>query len=214
MENKETKTPFRYYRRNLPHFHPKNAIFFLTYRIDLSLPKEALRKINQKRRELKAKVDDHRLSSTNKDKLLFDYFDRLLAAQTESQQWLVNADAAQTVIDSLLYFHHKRYDLICTLVMPNHVHTLLRVAENEFEESLTLEEIVSTHKKYTATQINKILNRKGQFWQHEGYDHVVRDEKELYRILVYILQNPVKAGLVDDFLKWPHYWLNPDYVKL
>jgi REP element-mobilizing transposase RayT len=57
-------------------------------------------------------------------------------------------------------------------------------------------------KWYTAKECNKILNCTGQFWQHESYDHVVRNEEELNRIIEYILNNPVKAGLVETHEDW------------
>ncbi|MAU00364.1 MAG: hypothetical protein CL608_24750 [Anaerolineaceae bacterium] len=58
-------------------------------------------------------------------------------------------------------------------------------------------------KRYTAVEANKVLGRQGQFWQHESYDHIVRDEAELQRIRQYVLNNPVKAGLVDSAEQWP-----------
>ncbi len=57
-------------------------------------------------------------------------------------------------------------------------------------------------KRYTAYEANQILGRSGAFWQHESYDHFARDEKELERIIKYVLYNPVKAGLVDDWKSW------------
>ena len=50
-------------------------------------------------------------------------------------------------------------------------------------------------KSYTANEANKLLRRTGQFWQHESYDHWVRDEDEMERIVAYINANAVKAGL-------------------
>ena len=40
-----------------------------------------------------------------------------------------------------------------------------------------------------------MLRRTGAFWQSESYDHWVRDDDELLRIIDYIENNPVKAGL-------------------
>jgi putative DNA methylase len=51
-------------------------------------------------------------------------------------------------------------------------------------------------KSYTAHEANKLLGRTGQFWQHESYDHWLRDEEELERVVAYINANPVRAGLV------------------
>jgi len=47
-----------------------------------------------------------------------------------------------------------------------------------------------------------VLQRAGPFWQAEWFDHWVRDDPEQSRIVDYIRQNPVKAGLVSS---WEHY---------
>ena len=62
-------------------------------------------------------------------------------------------------------------------------------------------------KSYSAREANKILGRRGSFWQAESYDHIVRDEDELERIIKYVIYNPVKAGLVDRWEDWKHTYL-------
>ena len=63
--------------------------------------------------------------------------------------------------------------------------------------------IMQSLKGRTARQVNLLLGRSGDFWQHENYDHVVRDEAERQRIVTYILNNPVKANLVEHWQDWP-----------
>ena len=63
--------------------------------------------------------------------------------------------------------------------------------------------IMHSLKGRSAIQANPLLNRQGEFWQHENYDHVVRDEAEKNRIITYILYNPVKAGFTQDWQAWP-----------
>ncbi len=65
-----------------------------------------------------------------------------------------------------------------------------------------LTDILRRIKGSTAREANKILKRSGAFWQHESYDHVIKDGKELDKIVWYVLNNPVKAGYVDDWQKW------------
>ncbi len=75
--------------------------------------------------------------------------------------------------------------------MANHVHALLlpKVSPPRLLQSL---------KGATARQANLVLGRTGEtFWQAESYDHWVRDEGEWDRIVAYIGNNPVKAGLVE-----------------
>jgi putative transposase len=62
----------------------------------------------------------------------------------------------------------------------------------------------------TARYCNLELKHTGSFWQHESYDHVVRDDQELERTLRYILTNPVKAGLVKEWKSWPFTYISPE----
>ena len=103
--------------------------------------------------------------------------------------------------------------------MPNHVHVLLQPLDKELatrpnakladrdrdEQADTmspLAAIMHSLKSYTAHKANELLGRSGQFWQHESYDHWVRDQEELQRIVDYIAWNPVKANRVKE----PHEW--------
>ena len=66
----------------------------------------------------------------------------------------------------------------------------------------TLSSIMQSLKGYTAWKANRLLGRSGAFWHHESYDHAVRNASEWQRIITYVLNNPVKAGLVDEWEKW------------
>lgn len=69
---------------------------------------------------------------------------------------------------------------------------------------------MQSFKRYTARQANLFLQREGPFWQAESYDHVVRHSAELERVIHYILNNPVKAGLVKQWQDWPWSWRKAD----
>lgn len=77
-----------------------------------------------------------------------------------------------------------------------------------------LGDIMESLKRYTALECNRILKRKGSFWQHENYDHVVRNQKELVRIVEYILNNPVKAGFCNSPKEWQWNYYNPNLISL
>jgi len=98
--------------------------------------------------------------------------------------------------------------------MPNHVHVVLSINDEalvgQFNKlSYRLSRILHSIKRYTAREANKLIGCYGAFWQHESYDHVVRDERELDRIVQYVLNNPVSAGLTKDPETWK--W---NYVKV
>ena len=86
--------------------------------------------------------------------------------------------------------------------MPNHGHVVCTPLEKDKDSFYSLAEILQSLKRHTARQSNLVLGRSGAFWQDESYDHIVRDEAELERIIKYVIYNPVKAGLVDDWTEW------------
>jgi putative DNA methylase len=91
----------------------------------------------------------------------------------------------------------KKYRLIAWVIMPNHVHFLAKPLKKEH-----LPNILHTIKSYTAHEINKILNRKAQFRQHESFDRYIRNEEHFVNVVGYIENNPVKAGLCQAARDW------------
>ena len=53
--------------------------------------------------------------------------------------------------------------------------------------------------------INRILGRKGTLWAKDSFDRYARDEPEWFRILNYILRNPVKAWLTEHGRTFLHF---------
>jgi REP element-mobilizing transposase RayT len=104
--------------------------------------------------------------------------------------WLGRPDIAELVESALRHFDGERYGLGSYVIMPNHVHVLVRPLQGH-----ALSAILHSWKSFTATQANRRLERSGQFWQEESFDHIVRDEHELLKFEKYIVENPTKAGL-------------------
>jgi putative DNA methylase len=146
-------------------------------------------------------------------KQFFAEYDRYLDTVT-NLDWLSQSSVAEIVRKSLYHFDGTRYQLMAYCIMPNHVHVLFQpdgpqtpcsvpeVADETSDHKSPLSAILHSWKSYTAKEANKVLGRSGGFWQHESYDHWVRDEEELERIVQYIIGNPVKAELVQQ----PHEW--------
>ena len=114
------------------------------------------------------------------------------------QCFLRDPRVAQMVQDALRYFDGKRYSLLEWCIMPNHVHLLLQMADG-----YTLAQTIHSLKSYTANEANKILGRQGPFWWREYFDRYIRDYQHYKRVVCYILNNPVKAGLVKVVEDWP-----------
>jgi putative DNA methylase len=118
---------------------------------------------------------------------------------------LSDARIAQLVEAALLEHYRALYILWAYVVMPNHAHALLtpKLVEGSDDEYVELETITKLIKGRTAREANQLLSRTGQsFWQDESYDHWVRDDMEFGRVINYIENNPVKAGLVKRPEEW------------
>jgi REP element-mobilizing transposase RayT len=105
--------------------------------------------------------------------------------------------ARKQVMENILFDHGKRYDLVLGVVMPDHVHLLLRPRERSPGVWYDLAEIMKGIKGVSARRINQLLGTTGKVWQQESYDRIMRDEQELEEKLRYIWENPIKAGLTD-----------------
>ncbi len=81
--------------------------------------------------------------------------------------------------------------------MPNHVHLLFKVL------GVPMSQLLDAWKGFTAKQANKVLGRRGKFWQEGYWDTFMRDEAHEQRTKKYIEQNQVKAGLVVSSKEWP-----------
>ena len=93
--------------------------------------------------------------------------------------------------------------------MPDHVHLVLTpLRDGNGVYSVT--EILQGIKSSSAHQINKLLDRKGQVWQHESFDHVLRCEEAIAAKVGYVIQNPVRAGLVSSVFEYRWLWVAPE----
>ena len=57
-------------------------------------------------------------------------------------------------------------------------------------------------KTYTAQGANKLLQRKGRFWMPDYFDRYTRDGTHFNKVIAYIENNPVKAGLCQSPADW------------
>ena len=87
----------------------------------------------------------------------------------------LNEPARTIVMDNWKYWHGKHYLLHAVVVMPDHVHVMITPKRKEDGDWFTLGKILHTNKGFTAHEINKAMNRSGQFWQDERFDRMMRN---------------------------------------
>ena len=189
-----------FYERHLPHFQLAGATIFVTFRLAGSLPIKLLQSLDEEKRLMSSRIEKiadpsaRREAITQGNKLLFGRWDSALGTSKTGNNWLSDTKVAEIVWEAIHGQNGVNYVLDACCIMPNHVHmviTPLKIGEGY----KPLSEIMQSLKGKTSRQANIILGRNGQFWQHESYDHVVRDDNELERIVNYVVDNPSRAGL-------------------
>jgi REP element-mobilizing transposase RayT len=114
------------------------------------------------------------------------------------------------VLDSCIHGHDRKYNLRVALVMPDHAHLILTpLTDLQRLRIFSLHEILQGIKSFSARRINEHLGRRGQAWQRESFDHVLRCSESLDAKIAYVLANPVRAGLVRLPEEYPWKWEKP-----
>lgn len=206
-----------FYQRHLPHYQSPGATYFVTFRLKDSLPKEVLAQLLEER-EIEKRVIQQTKSKEEQlikffefQKKYFGHFDEFLDRASDGPFWLKNPGIASITSEAIHFRDSKMYDLLAFCIMPNHIHMVFELLRGLSDAShvgrrdsspYIVTNIVENLKWYTALEANRALGRRGAFWQHESYDHVIRDDNELQTFIRYVIENPVKAGLVQHWRDW------------
>jgi REP element-mobilizing transposase RayT len=108
---------------------------------------------------------------------------------------------ASIVSNALKWFEQsERIALKTAVLMPDHLHFVAGLKTD------TLPKLMHSLKSYTAKQVNALLNRQGSLWQDQYHEHAIRKDENLNEVVLYMLHNPVRAGLVEDFHDYPFWY--------
>lgn len=208
----------RFYRRHLPHFQPPGATLFVTFRLAGSVPRDVAERLSREAEQRRKVLDsigdpqERRRRSYIELNRLFGKWDAVLDGATPGPSWLAQPEVAALVANALHDHDGREYDLVAFCIMPNHVHVVFAPMRKDERTYHSLSSIMRSLKGRTARKANLLLGRGGGFWQQENYDQVVPDEAEVSRIVAYVLDNPVKAGLAQARGGWE--WSYSRYESL
>src|SRR5258708_4380069 len=125
-------------------------------------------------------------------------------------RWILPEHVRSTVLDCCLHDNGVKFNLCLAVVMPDHVHLIITpLVDRGAMEIYSLARIMDTIKGASAHKINKTLGRKGHVWQAESFDHVLWSSESLDAKVEYLLENPVRAGLVRKRTEYPWLWTKP-----
>ncbi len=125
----------------------------------------------------------------------------ITATVQERKPIFISPQIAEIVLESLHWLEkQEKIILDAAVVMPDHFHFVAALCDG------SLSKIMHSLKSFTAKRINDLLNRQGRIWQPQYHDHAIRKEETLIDVVIYTLNNPVRAGLVKDFHDYPFWY--------
>jgi len=118
----------------------------------------------------------------------------------------VDEDNATIVLNSIQWLRSAgRFLVDAAVVMPDHLHVVGELGES------TLSQVMHSLKSFSARQL-VTAGVAPPVWQDGYHDHGLRNDED-YRLKIrYVLQNPVRAGLVQQVHEYP-YLILPEWWK-
>lgn len=122
-----------------------------------------------------------------------------LTLQDRAQGWLT--DRFHLIFREILLHTAARYALWCPAycLMPDHLHLIwmgLRLHSHQLNAM-----------RFLRRHLGPALGQNRR-WQHQAHDHVLRQEERernaFAKTCFYLLDNPVRAGLVSSASEWPY----------
>ena len=107
-----------------------------------------------------------------------------------------HVDLARTQI--LRAAGQESFDLIAYCFMPDHVHLLVSGSLPSSDGR----RFIARAKQFSGFYYQKEFRER--LWQRYSDEHVLRPEEDTFRFARYILENPVRAGLVRSLYDYPY----------
>lgn len=120
----------------------------------------------------------------------------LLTACTDNKRPLFQyANVAELVTEEIRHLHSNSWQILGFCVMPNHIHLLVLNVDG------SLLDLMKCLKGRVSARLRG--NVEPPVWQRSFHDHILRRNEDINRTIYYLLQNPVRAGIVDDWTQFP-----------
>lgn len=181
-------------RGHLPHWHQNGKIQFVTFRLNDSLPAIQLAVLKDERQRF-MQLHPQPWSEHVETAYYQRFEDRMDAfLQAGCGACWLRKPAVRREVEGVLHFYDGlKYTLYAYVVMPNHVHVLMEMADGE-----KCAAVVGDWKSYITRSVNKLRGCRGSLWQHESFDRLIRSKEDLRRKVYYIRHNGDKLP-PDDY---------------
>jgi len=215
-----------FYRRKLPHYNTPGQIYFVTWILETSVPKKAIKE-NAIQLEISKNNIDFAIHTKQADekiqelkeqhkklqKALNQKIEKILHNEIHPEINLHKPENLNTILKTLTFWEEKKIENIAWSIMPNHLHWVFYLKEKDTDgKAIYLQDLLHSVKLFTARNINLNENRTGRLWIKESFDTTIRNDKHLYSAINYTLRNPVKARLATTWKNWKGNFINKKFL--
>jgi putative transposase len=119
-----------------------------------------------------------------------------ICAEPRDKNHFCHPKIGAAILD-FIRLYNERHHWFCdvAVLMPDHIHLLV-----SFPPEKTVSQVVGLWKRGLAKS-------SGIKWQRNFFEHRMRHDESMQQKSDYLLNNPVRAGLIDDPIKWSYLWL-------
>ena len=192
----------KFIKGNLPHWLVADRTYFITIRLNGSLPRSVVDELIAERQILiDAECDDEQ-EWLKLHRAQFLKIDGILDTAHESTGYsLTQPEVATSILKSFKWLTavDVGWQIHAATIMSTHIHIVM---SNSAGRSGELINDLEKFKRFTGREANKTLKRTGRFWARESFDHWCRTAEKTEAAIMYVRENPVKAGLVKQWQDW------------
>lgn len=120
--------------------------------------------------------------------------------------FILSEEARTLVFDHCLFENGRTVQMHAFVVMPDHVHLLFIPLQKDQDHYYSLAKIMNGIKGAPAHSVNKLLGRTGSLWLPESFDRIVRTAAGFDQRKLYIIGNPITAGLAKGPGEYQWCW--------
>ena len=188
-----------FWQGRLPHWEVEDGKYFLTIHLRGAIPQSGHARIQEIARQLRHADPKQEDSILKIQRRIFAEMEAWLDRAAPSAL-LRQPEVAATVMEAIKHRQENHvWNMFEYVVMPTHLHLFFETGDGHIKQ------VMEQFKRWTGHQAGQLVNLAGdRFWQVEWFDHWTRSDGESEKIIRYIRQNPVKAGLVRHFTQWPY----------
>ncbi len=190
----------------LPHWEVEDGRYFITLHLAGAIPAVGRKRVQAIADDLR-RIDSHQSPGWLRvQRAVFAEMERWLDRAPRNAS-LRRPEVAETLMSAIDHRQARGdWNVFEYVVMPTHIHLFCEIGRRGLKKTMEEFKRWTGHRAMQLQRENRSLPAEGtyRFWQREWFDHWSRSDEEDERIVAYIRNNPVKAGLVHEYLQWPY----------